>query len=246
MSETRFTYSQTLCGLREVWENATGTNATFSAETRIYDYMQEDGSWAEIDFADIFYRIERTFGFDCPREEWMTLFGESGMSAERWLREVSPKLTFGALAQFIAERTPDGISFEPANFLNQKCAPAGAFLGMEELAKRNSVPEFAPSDRIIDVMRGNVLDSYWHQLRWMTEDRIPALPRLWRGILVDIGFFGSIAIALVAYLVGLKAAFIASAVWAVCLLSASAYKDLTNPIPAEVQTFRDLAELVSR
>lgn len=213
MSETRFTYSQTLCGLREVWENATGTDASFSAETRIYDYMQEDGSWAEIDFADIFYRIERTFG---------------------------------ALAQFIAERTPDGISFEPANFLNQKCAPAGAFLGMEELAKRNSVPEFAPSDRIIDVMRGNVLDNYWHQLRWMTEDRIPALPRLWRGILLDIGCFGSIAIALVAYFVGLKTAFIASVVWAVCLLSASAYKDLTNPIPPEVQTFRDLAELVSR
>jgi hypothetical protein len=57
MTPQRYTESQVLFGLREAWQDVTGADEPFDANTRIDSYMKADGSWDELDFADVFRGI---------------------------------------------------------------------------------------------------------------------------------------------------------------------------------------------
>lgn len=248
MNAGRYTEAQVLCHLREVWRDFSGADAAFDADTQIDTYMKADGTWDDLDFADIFFRLERDFGFACERKEWLDFFGfdVAKRSVDEWNQEVAPKLTFGALARFIADRAPVIASFEPITVLGRPCAPAGVFTGIEQLTGRR----FAPSTRIIDVMRGHDLDEFWAQLHWMTEHSIPPLPSFWRdvtsmsgslGLLVGIGgFIAAWATSNPMWIVlTILGAFILYVV-------ASAYKRFTNPLPSDIVTFRDLSTLIAQ
>jgi hypothetical protein len=249
MKAQRYTESQVIFGLREAWENITGIDDPFDANTRIVAYMQADGSWDELDLADVFRGIERFFGFTCSDKEWKDLFGfdVAKRNLNEWNQIVASKLTFGVLARFIADRAPVIATFEPMKVFGCSCAPAGAFTGIQKVAERATGKRlrFPPSARIIDVMRGNALDRFWSQLHWMTEHSVPELPAFWRCVRGTTG-----CLSIFAVVSGIVATW-ATSNWAwinvailsavTCYVIASAYQRFTNPVPSHIVTFRDLA-----
>ena len=253
MNPKRYTESQALFGLREAWQDFTGVDDPFDADTRIDTFMKADGSWDEIDFADVFRGIEQFFDFECTDQEWTTFFGlhVAKRSLNEWEQTVAPNLTFGSLARFIADRAPAVASFDAIFILGRPCLPAGVFTGIQHVAHKSmgSQPRFAPSTRIIDVVRGHQLDRFWSQLRWMTEYATPELPAFWRNVTATTGCLGGLAV-----IVSLIATWATSnPVWIVptlliatsTYLLAWAFKRFTNPLPSHLVTFRDLSLLVA-
>lgn len=247
MKALRYSESQVLCGLREVWQDITGVDDPFYTNTQIDTFMKADGTWEEIDFADIFRGLERFFGFSCSDNEWREFFGfeVAKRSIDEWDHTVAPKLTFGALARFVAARAPMIASFDPITVFGRECVSAGIFTGIQELAGE----QFAPSERIIDVMRGNDLDSFWTKLRWMTECSTPELPSFWRSVTAMNGCFG-----IMAMIGGLIAAWetsepvwiVAAIVFALAIyVIAWAHNRFSNPLPPTIVTFRDLSILIA-
>ena len=253
MDAKQYTQSQVLYGLREAWETATGVDDPFDADTQIYAYMLADGSWDDLDLADIFHGIEKFFNFTCSMDEWRGLFNfdVGKRDFDEWKRDVAPNLTFGALAQFIAERAPVVASFDPISILGRRCATAGVFIGIQRVAEnqKTDCPRFAPSTRIIDVVQGNELDKFWMQLRWMTEHSPPELPRFWREatglagcgtLLAAIG--GMVAVWATASFAWIAIALLCAVTF---YTTAYIYKRITNPLPPHIVTFRDLSVLIA-
>jgi hypothetical protein len=253
MKIERYTESQVLHGLREAWEDMSGVGDPFDAQTQLYTYMKADGLWDEVDLADVFRHLEEFFGFACSDKEWTDFFGFDvyDRSADEWEKTVAPKLTFGALAQFIVARAPVVASFDPIPVFGGHCAPAGVFRGIERLAENVTCrrPRFSPSVKIIDVMRGHDLDEFWMHLRWMTEHAIPALPSFWRGVTFWAGCLGVLAtiVALIAAWATSNSEWIAPTLVGACVAYAMAfaYKQVVNPLPADIVTFRDLATRIA-
>ncbi len=246
----RYSESQVLCGLRHVWADTTGTDkdeSSFNADTRIDTYLKSDGLWDEIDFADVFWCLEKFFCFTCSEQEWLDFFGfeVARRSNDEWERTIAPSLTFGALSRFIADRAAVIASFDPVTVFGKECGPAGAFTGIQQpISKR-----IAPSDRIIDVIRGERLDQFWGRLRWLTENSIPELPAIWSnasgaaGCLATLLAISGVIASLSQSNISWAASGIASAV--AIYVIAIAYKWLTNPLPDDVATFRDLSNLIA-
>ena len=172
-------------------------------------------------------------------------------SLATWEREFAPNLTFGVLALFIAERAP-AISLGPTTVFGRECHPAGVFYGLQQLGIKASKGEqqILPSDRIIDIMRGNQLHSFWTHVCWISERAVPKLPAFWRHVVGNafcVGFL-SIWMALWATLTfgGLAKVVIAIFFAITVLAIASAYKHYINPLPREIVTFRDLALAIAK
>ena len=240
MSRQRYSESQILFGLREAWQEFTGVNNPFDADTLIYTFMKSDGSWDELDFADIFRGIERFFGFKCSDKEWTDFFGfnapECGL--EEWKQTVAPNLTFGSLARFIAERA--GNRFVRSDICVWSTVRPGRRLRRDRsCCQQDNGKAFAISTepQIIDVMRGHDLDRFWTQLRWMTEHAAPELPSFWRNVTAATGCFAVLAV--IASLIGSWVT--SNPAWAVqtllvavvSYLFASAYKRFTDPLPSQ-------------
>lgn len=253
LHQERYSEAQVLCGLLEVWPEITGVDERFDAKTRIDVFMKSDGSWDEIDFADIFRGIERFFRFSCLNQEWFDFFGFgiAKRSITEWEETVAPTLTFGSLSQFVAKRAPVIASFEPLSMIGRQCAPAGIFRGIESVAAITSRHQllFPPSARIIDVFRGHELDCFWTQLRWMTVHAIPELPSSWRnitGITAGWGSLAAIISLLAAWDTSNFAWFAPTVMLAVsAYVISSLYKHFTNPLPPNLVTFRDLSILIA-
>src|SRR5262245_27431200 len=120
----RYTESQILCGLRELWPWIAGIDVPFFSGTRIIEYMEDDGLLDEIDFGDLFKCVEKFFGFHCATSDWTDFFGFDLAKANhaKWKAKVTPNLTFGALARFIVERTEE-ISLGSVTVLGSECKP---------------------------------------------------------------------------------------------------------------------------
>ena len=188
-------------------------------------------------------------------EEWKQLFGLDYFisNCDEWEERVGQHLTFRVLAQFIAERAP-AISFQPVTVIDRTCAPAGVFYGIQEVADNVTVSrrrpcQFAPSTKIIDTLRGNTLEKFWSQLRWMTEEGMPELPgwfasiEAWGCLAGFLGVLAGVLFSLVAengfYLTIIPVSILLA--WFVTTL----YKNRVNPLPPELVTFRDLAMLIA-
>lgn len=246
----RYTESQVLFGIREVWPCLTGTSDSFDADTRIHTFMEADDSRDELDVDFVVQGIERFFGFKCSHKEWADFFGSdvARRSLEEWEQTVAPNLTFGSLARFIADRAPVLASFDPISVFGRRCAPAGVFTGIQCVANITvgNRLRFAPSTRIIDVMQGHDLDRFWTQLRWMTEHATPKLPAFWRGVTGMTGCLGVLAV-IAASIATSETFWIISTLLAavVSYLTAAVYKRFANPLPAHIVTFRDLSTLIA-
>lgn len=253
MNSQRYSQAQVMCGLREVWQsNISPWASPIEADTQIYRYMKADGTWDELDLFDVFHRIERFFGFSCSQEEWIVFLGiKDAKSVAEWEQQYLPNLTFGVMAKFIADRAPVVASFEPITMLGRPCASAGIFTGIEKVAAkvRSDRPRFAPSTRILDVMRGGDLHRFWTQLRWMTEDSAPPLPSFWRNVTTYAVLLGLLMLPLGVFASKVSSSllvFYLTPVFALIpYLMARFYKQRTNPLPSQLVSFRDLSMLIA-
>jgi len=247
MSPLRYTEKQILCGLRDFWTFEIDANASFDADTRVDLQLKAIGAWDDPEIC-LFDELEEFFHFTCQASDWRQLFGFDLLrkSEQEWEAEIGQYLTFGVLARFISERK-SAVSFQPAIVMGRECGPAGVFFGLQCLTQNHevAVSRVAPSTKIIDVLCGHSLDQFWSELRWISEHGVPDLPYFWRSM-QGWGCFAGFVLILFAILLSILTESIlflivmsvcAWAVWYVSLL----YKQYSNPLPPELQTFRDLA-----
>lgn len=252
MTETQFSEKQILAGLFECWIDAMGTDRPFDAETRVDLHMKANDEWEDSDLADLFFRFEKHFGFESTLDEWTEELGIANVpSLDIWENEIAPKFTFGALARFIQKRAVNTVSFKPVMVINKECQPAGVFYGIEQISNQlvSAKCPVTPSTKIIDAFRGIQLNSFWSELSWRSEVRLPQLSRHGRKIEGWGQFFGSLIVFSMIPLSirGLNPP--ALLVMFVCVmmgwLGLSLYKNRINPLPPELQTFRDLSVLIA-
>jgi hypothetical protein len=180
----RYTVDQIMCALQDFWDDWFGAlfkvRPPFGSDTRIDTYMRGDGGWGELDLADLWPVLEREFGFKCERTEWVRFFGGEPYitTPEEWEQKVGPRLTFGALATFIAERV-EAVSYRPVVVLGNPCETAGAFRLTEAVARdvRKTMAPIAPSTPIGEVLQGEKLKTFWRRLRVATCGRLAPLQR---------------------------------------------------------------------
>ena len=221
-------------------------------DRRIDQYLKDINEWNAFDFADFIYVIERLFHFECSPKEWKAFFGvDCGyQSEEEWVEQVGLHLTFKALVEFIAARAPY-VSFQPVTVIDRACGPAGAFYGLEELSGKyfSATCRVTPSTQLLDAFRGRQLEKFWGELQWRSGAKLTDLKSFWF-LLEGCGclmFFLALFIAVVIFLPGgdylaLTVTLLSAyTVWRV--ISVCCY--WSNPLPPELQTFRDLAVLIA-
>lgn len=246
----RYRDAQILCGIRQIWAEQVGCEDPIEPEMRIDEHLKAAGLFDELDFADLFFVIERHFGFHCSREEWLEFCGFEGRNAEEWQRMVGPRFTFAALVRFIAERV-DVISFESITILGKPCATAGAFRGIEQLAYQinENVERFGPSTAIRERLRGYKLYQFWQRLRWISAGKLPAPRRieitkrsLKRAVLFKIAlavFGAALSGAWKSLVPGIFAGFLLIIPYVIAIGFINTR--LINPLPSGIKTFGDLA-----
>jgi hypothetical protein len=253
MFDNTFTREQIFSGLRIIWREILDHESSLDLDMRFMDEFNDEGSYDEIDFGDVIPYIHRHFGFSCAMEEWKIFLGLHIQSLDEWQRDIAPRLTFRALADFIRERLKP-ISFEPITLLGKPCLTAGIFRSLERLVEQihPKATRFAPSTPIRARLRGVRLHRFWSRLRWMLHDQLPPAPRI---TLTGRGFLHSLYLkCLIGTLIilwkrdprGLFAGFAATffllipVAWAVELVNV-----LRNPLPEEIETFGDLARVLA-
>lgn len=253
----RFTREQILCGLKHVVTAGLFCDVPFSAETRLSDYYVDNDCHESFD--ELLIALCGVFGMETPASEWAEFIGGGADSFEHWLADVAPRFTFGAIADFIAERA-ECVSFGPTTVLGTPDASVGAFLGVEQLARavEPRLRPFGPSTPIRRRLRGPMLWAFWNRLRWMTEDRLPPLRDTTLQIqgmdllvllLAVVNLFAWCAA--LSYLPrGMSPTVVALVVTLGIFGTTTALHLggrflaawLVNPLPPDVRTFRDLAE----
>ncbi|MBL8821851.1 MAG: hypothetical protein JNJ77_04625 [Planctomycetia bacterium] len=254
MAPQQYSPNQILLGLRSFLKDEVGADTSFNLETNVIQYFH-DPELAEVDLADVLESMEEFFGFKCGLAEWEELFHfELAQSNPAlWRQSIVPTVTFGKLAEFIAQRAPVTTSFAPMMVLGNRCATAGIFMGLMQTASRVVRVEkrFAPHTPIRDVLKGRKLDKFWTHLRWMTENNIPELPASWRFACHSVGLSVLAFILVLFILLVLVKVFanpwlpMAAPVFAIVVyLYGKMYLDWVNPLPTSIVTFRDLAMLI--
>ncbi len=194
----RLTPKQVMCGLRSAWPTIIGDRRPIAADMRIDEHLRACGEWDEIDLMDVAHALDRFFSTRVPTrhewkrdsfDQWADFFGTElyCRTTADWETRFTPRVTFGALAQFISQRA-DAIVIEPAMVLGRPCATAGAFRAIQRVIETlgPATPRFAPSALVLSVIRGHSLRAAWAKLRWMSEDRLPPLRRMWTDRLRDL------------------------------------------------------------
>lgn len=219
-------------------------------ENRIDHYLMAESWWDDFDFGDLFYCIERDFNFTCSSEEWQGFLGLNIRDFMEWESIVAPRLTFGALADFIIERA-EAITFEPVSVAGHECGKAGAFLGVNDVARqvKPGIERIAPSTPIRKRLHGRQLVNFWNHLQWMTENSMPRLNTRWIDFAGTLRLFDALFLLIIlawgAWAADFNNIALAFASSAVVTLTASVIVRLTNPLPEDVSTFRDLAEMIA-
>ncbi|WP_339731715.1 hypothetical protein [uncultured Gimesia sp.] len=263
MSPLRYTEKQILCGIEEFLTSDTPSwlsrYPALDADARIDDYLQTPiPRWAreEIELDDVFswfQMMEYFFHFQCSEKEWTEYFGLDLFEDDReeWECLHAADFTFRRLAQFIAARATV-ISFQPVEVLGTECGPAGTFYGIQQLVRtlKKRSPDFGPSTKIRDVLKGYSLINFWSHLRWMTGQRVAKLPVYW--LWMDVMTFivlcflwGALMPVMSSYNIG--ETYIVGLFFMIFLGTIAAFiaRHIKNPLPPELQTFRDLAVLIA-
>ncbi len=265
----RLTPKQVMCGLRIAWPTIIGDRRPIAADMRIDEHLKACGVWDEIDLADVGYALDRFFNTRVPTlrawkrdsfDQWADFFGAESccQSAADWETRFAPRVTFGALAQFISRRA-DAIVIEPAMVLGRPCAAAGAFRTIQRVIEtlRPATPRFAPSAPVLSVIRGRSLRVAWETLRWMSEDRLPSLHRMWTDRLRDLVGGGWAFLAAIAAILGvpllplmsdlpwgaptLITVSVTVGLWVAIAFTIQFVESRCDPLPAGLDDFRSVA-----
>jgi hypothetical protein len=190
----RHTPEEILHGLEAIITYATDSTISLSRDMKFYDYVRDHGQeWFDgIHIEDFVFAIEGFFELDCGRgredarqvsRELSALFGldafkimDVRVQAE-YERRVAESLTFGTIADFIAEHAPY-TELRSIDVLGKPCAPAGAFRAIQDSVKQRVRKNigFGPSTRILDALNGGNLEHVWEHLRWLSHENLPPMP----------------------------------------------------------------------
>lgn len=216
-------------------------------DERIDEHLKRTGTWDDLEFFGLWFSCERTFGFSAVPEEF---FGPPMTDPVAWERDVAPRLTYEALADFIAERAPV-VSFDPVEIAGVRCAKAGAFLGLQAVGRGigDGLPRFTPSTPIRDCLQRSELTELWSRLAWMSDSPPPPLRTRWVDrtwslfVLACAGLFGG---GIAAFALGVAAIFLHAfsflkVTWTLLKLA----ERFENPLPEGVVTFGDLARSIA-
>lgn len=266
MQAAKYTEKQILNGLREYWRLSTGLGFDIDLDKRIdlklvYANDANDLNEDDLDeifslLPDLFSDLAKYFGFECSVDEWKKELGiqEPIRCLEEWEREIAPHFTFGALVRFIEKRAT-AVLLQPVVVIDRECRPAGVFYGIQQIIKDiyDESSYFGPSTKIIDVLRGYTLETFWDQLDWMTENRIPKLSSFWS--FIELYGFGLFFLGMI--LVSIPTAMTHNIFYFIMMVFVmvivgycvrhvtSLYKHRVNPLPPELVTFRDLSILIA-
>lgn len=249
----RLPHDEILAALAVCWKDWSGSDQPITADGNLVDWLQREGWWREIDLMDLRWPVSRHFGADLPVDEWGRFFSGEAKSEEEWNRDVAPTITFGRLSALIQRHLAD-VSFGPINVAGANCAAAGAFLGVQQLARfvDRNIERFGPSTRVRDRLSGERLVAFWSQLRLLTRNAVPPIKpysQQWRVRVLFILLY-CFAPAILAVVLGLVpgwplrlfyGAYVGLLIIAAMGLDAS--RD--GSLPKDIRTFRDLANRVA-
>lgn len=247
------------------WAELMGSNCGIQPDDRMDEWLKSEDLYDVVDFSDVIFRVQKDFGVQITTTEFNKHFGADCDSHETWERLYAHQFTFGRFVDLIASRTPDldkiprayiPVSFAPVSFAGKKCAPAGAFLGMQALAANidPTVRSFGPSSRISKVLKGTSRARFWRSMQVQIGDAIPPLHPYSQCWWVRLAFvlwfvvgdvFGSVVIA--SFLMPLDSPVpvitLLSIVHGTIIIIAAVIVDDTygGLVPDQVETFRDLA-----
>jgi hypothetical protein len=263
---TRPTREQILFGLRECFAHFLKSQDPIDPDADFVAFINRHGYDSDGLFFDGIYPIENHFSFQVTDDSWWKLFQ---LESKRDPQPVS----FGQVADFIAEQLDITISFEPVVIFGRPCRPAGVFLGIEELVRQfdPKIERFGPSTPIQSRLRGLSLINYFKLLNSLTNDcsfkaSDPlASGTIWRHawdcftFMFGIVSFACLAQGLAIFTPEVLKSFpfflitgvISGALyfgWMVFVYYAGELllvRRFVNPLPPGIKTFRDLAKLIA-
>lgn len=231
-------------------------------ETNILHLVRHSGAqWVDLDTIPGW--IYEHFGVEISYDEWNKLFPVKVKDAAfvgKWEETETCTTTVQELADAISVKLPR-VSFDPARMFGTNCGPAGAFLGLLELANHvdPNVGRFPPRARIRSLLRGWNLREFLAQSQILSGVRLRYPQDAFRdtatlaagcsvigGLLVIVlilvhavtGFLDvSIGVALFFLILFLGSGLVAAVLGVVI-----SFRDVFYPaLPVGVRTFRDLA-----
>ena len=228
--------------LQDIFTNFFGATPD-SPEDRFIAFVSEH-PMLDDDNLFLFDEIVRTFdleGGNQALEEFLAyqVDGDKLDNDEDRLNE----LTFAELTEFVHQRTP---KFQAVMVAGHECGPAGVFLSFRPIVNHIFRVErrFVPSTPIRDVLQGRQLRRFWQRLQYWTDGELQSLPRNWYTAFTNlwIALIGIPVLLLTQnvspyWLLGLLGLEWTTRAWLVEKLDRT-----LNPLPASIQTFRDLAE----
>lgn len=219
-------------------------------ETNLMGLVRDSGVFDSIGSYFFFTEIEDKLGISITDPEMLAFLAyptpNSSMTHEAWERDVVPKLTVAAYADFIRKRYVPP-SFEPVSVLGSPACPAaGYFVGMSEIVEqiKPDVERFGPSTPIASVLPTHQLTTFWMRLSRAADRSLPKLS-FWLNRLANVLLIGSAACLLFGVFVDW--AFLAAA-WMLCvkgLLFAKWLYRRANPLPRGIVTFGDLSRYLA-
>ncbi len=247
---TDFPQKAILAVLQDLYREELGCEERLQPKARLDGYLKRSRCWDDLDLAEVIAEVEEHFGFDAPAEDWAEFFGTGIRDEKQWEAEVGPRCTFGALADFIAQHVPP-VSFDPVAQFGTNCGTAGAFRGIELVARQihPDIGELRPSTLIHARLRGKKLEIFWNRVRWMSGDALPPLHMPWRRALRR-----ALVLAFLALFAGLMLSFtretwtwlvLAATSFAILRLSLEVAVYCENPLPSGMDSFGDLARLLA-
>jgi hypothetical protein len=152
-----------------------------------------DESWGAP--SDWVHDFAEGLGFDLTLDDAQS-FLPPVTSLEDWETLIKPRLTCRHLGEWLWQWLPP-VTFDPVNIAGHECGPAGAFLGLEALAKHitPNVDRFSPSCCVLDRLQGTSLRRFWGQLRLLTGIELPELVNA-NAVLVQRSIVNSLWLAL--------------------------------------------------
>lgn len=220
-----------------------GTNYEVTPDTSLVEFERETGS--SLLMLELRWELEEQLAFYVSDELWLTFIQLPGGSIDwkRWEKEVAPKLTVRAFAEFIDAMSAK-VSFEPISLLGASpCPVAGYFIGMTTLVQQMApaTPRFGPSTPIRNILKSRrELRLFWKRLERTSGLALPHLS-FWLIQIADVLLVVSTGYLLFGVMINW--AFLAT-FWILlvkCLLVCQTLYQRVNPMPRGILTFGDLA-----
>jgi hypothetical protein len=245
----RYSFSQIWCGLNILFREHLGADGPFDRNSRIDEYLKSWGLWEELEIPGI---IMSFFGFSCSSKEWKAFFcqGKQVLNPQEWEETIAPKLTFGALADFIGKHC-EGVSLKPLNLFGKSCLTAGIFRDLEDITRKVYpwLGRFGPSSPIRKHLAGLRLLNWWERLRWVTEEKLPPLDQSRVQGLQWLAFLVFLEVVFALVLAGFFKDWInlpreLPVFFSLIYLEHKLFQ-LINPLPEGIDTFGDLARYLA-